>query len=306
MISITRLFLIHNYQSWLYSQLRPWSLQVSRKLYCWQLDNYPYVSEIPSEEVIIEEGKKLIESSVTWKAGKTFFNSVQTSYRAKEPGDGAPWYCRISEHTPKEVTFDQLWEKLSKNKAVNEKESCLISLLWLLVLLIFGVQHDRFIHEIKKVTKVKEISPNASIWTLYYTFTPPVSPRVFTELQVTHLSETTPRTGWMKSLFVTTQFMELITFKRIIVSLAIDLSSKGDEELLKLEEKGVRGRYVSVERIIELENGNTEWRMATSSTPGGSLPNFIVESTMAKKIATVRTVTLPFFGFILIVSLPLI
>ena len=90
--------------------------------------------------------------------------------------------------------------------------------------------------------------------------------------------------------------MELTTFKRIIVSLAIDLSSKGDEELLKLEEKGVRGRYVSVERIIELENGNTEWRMATSSTPGGSLPNFIVESTMAKKIATVRTVTL-FFWF---------
>jgi hypothetical protein len=72
--------------------------------------------------VIIEEGKKLIESTTKWKAGKTFFNCVQTSYRAKELGDGAPWYCRISEHTPKEVTFDIFWEKLSKNKAVNEKE----------------------------------------------------------------------------------------------------------------------------------------------------------------------------------------
>jgi len=201
-------------------------------------------SEIPSEEVIIEEGKKLIESTTAWKAGKTF-SSVQTSYRAKEPGDGAPWYCRISEHTPKEATFDAFWEKLSKNKAVNEKE---------------------FMPEIKKVTKVKEISPNASIWTLYYTFPPPVSPRVFTELQVTHLSDSTPRTG-------------------IIVSLAIDLSSKEDEDLLKLEEKGVKGRYVSVERIKELDNGNTEWRMATSSTPGGLLPNFLVESTMAKTIA---------------------
>jgi hypothetical protein len=75
---------------------------------------------------------------------------------------------------------------------------------------------------------------------------------------------------------------------RIIVSLSIDLSSKGDEELAKLQEKGVKGRYVSVERIKELDNGNTEWRMATSSTPGGSIPNFIVESTMAKKIASVR------------------
>lgn len=80
------------------------------------------VAEIPSEEVIIEEGKKLIESATEWKAGNKYFNSVQTTYRAKEPGDGAPWYCRISEHTPKEATFDAFWEKLSKNKAVNEKE----------------------------------------------------------------------------------------------------------------------------------------------------------------------------------------
>ena len=50
----------------------------------------------------------------------------------------------------------------------------------------------------------------------------------------------------------------------------------------------MKGRYVSVERIMELDNGNTEWRMATSSTPGGFIPNFLVESTMAKKIATVR------------------
>jgi hypothetical protein len=71
----------------------------------------------------------------------------------------------------------------------------------------------------------------------------------------------------------------------MIVSIPIDLSD--DKDLQKLEEKGVRGRYVSVERILELENGETEWRMATSSTPGGSIPSFIVESTMAGKIAQV-------------------
>ena len=142
--------------------------------------------------MIIEEGKKLIESTIAWKAGKTF-NNVQTTYRAKEPEDGAPWYCRISEHTPKEATFDTFWEKLSKDKAVNEKE-CVSYRHHLSCLLIVWVKY-RFIPEIKKVTKVKDISPTASIWTLYYTFTPPVSPRVFTELQVTYLSETTPRTG---------------------------------------------------------------------------------------------------------------
>jgi len=69
--------------------------------------------------------------------------------------------------------------------------------------------------------------------------------------------------------------------------LSIDLSDNA--ELQKLEEKGTKGRYVSVERVMELENGNTEWRMATSSTPGGSIPTFLVESTMAKKIASVCT-----------------
>jgi hypothetical protein len=71
------------------------------------------------------------------------------------------------------------------------------------------------------------------------------------------------------------------------VSLSIDLTSKGDEELHLLEEKGTKGRYVSVERVMELENGNTEWRMATSSTPGGMIPSFMVESTLPKKIASV-------------------
>lgn len=203
-------------------------------------------SEIPSEETIITEGITLIESTSSWPEGKTFFNNIKTLYHAKRLGDGAPWHVRLSEHAPEELTFDQLWENLAIDKPVKEKE---------------------FIHEIQKVTKVKELSPTASIWTLYYTFTPPVSPRVFTVVQVVRLQETKPRTG-------------------IIVSLSIDLSSKGDEELAKLEEKGVKGRYVSVERIKELDNGNTEWRMATSSTPGGSIPSFIVESTMAKKIAS--------------------
>lgn len=73
----------------------------------------------------------------------------------------------------------------------------------------------------------------------------------------------------------------------LFVSIPIDLSS--DPELAKLEEKGVKGRYVSVESIKQLPNGNTEWRMATSSTPGGRIPSFIVESTMASSISAVST-----------------
>jgi len=73
----------------------------------------------------------------------------------------------------------------------------------------------------------------------------------------------------------------------LFISIPIDLSS--DPELAKLEEKGVKGRYVSVENIKQLPNGNTEWRMATSSNPGGRIPSFIVESTMASAISAVST-----------------
>lgn len=65
----------------------------------------------------------------------------------------------------------------------------------------------------------------------------------------------------------------------------VDLA--GSADLAKLEEKGVKGRYVSVERLKELENGKVEWQMATSSTPGGKIPSFIAESTMDSTISQV-------------------
>lgn len=71
----------------------------------------------------------------------------------------------------------------------------------------------------------------------------------------------------------------------MIVSIPIDLSA--DEELSKIEEKGTKGRYVSVERLLELEDGKVEWRMATSSTPGGIIPSFVSESSMPGQIAAV-------------------
>ncbi len=71
----------------------------------------------------------------------------------------------------------------------------------------------------------------------------------------------------------------------MIVSIPVDVTE--DAEYAKLEEKGVKGRYVSVERIQELDNGKVEWHMATSSTPGGSIPQFVAESSMASTISHV-------------------
>jgi hypothetical protein len=72
-----------------------------------------------------------------------------------------------------------------------------------------------------------------------------------------------------------------------MVSIPVDLTTPGAEDLLKLEEPGVKGRYVSVERLTELEDGKTEWLMATSGTTGGRLPSIFAETVMNKKIAEV-------------------
>ncbi|KAG5649742.1 hypothetical protein H0H81_002211 [Sphagnurus paluster] len=205
-------------------------------------------SDVPPHETLIDLAKKLIASTHSWKQGKTYYKNVKTSHHPATTPGGAPWHCRVSEHTKDEATFDELWDRLGKDKALNEKE---------------------FIPEIDTATKVKEVSPESIIWTLHYVFSPPIAPRVFTVLQLTHLEDSADgaRSG-------------------MIVSIPIDLSGAGDEALAALETPGaVRGCYVSVEVLTERPDGSTEWRMATSSTPGGSIPTFVVERTMASKIA---------------------
>ncbi|TBU49134.1 hypothetical protein BD309DRAFT_852382, partial [Dichomitus squalens] len=206
-------------------------------------------TEIPSEDVIIKAGREVLNDTANWKHGKSFHkNTVKTLSRKKGPKDGAAWHARVSEHDKDEVTFEEFWDKLGKDKANNEMQ---------------------YIPEIEKVQLIKQISQNQSVWTLFYKFPPPVSPRVFTVVQTIWFSETSPRTG-------------------IVVSVPVDVS--GDPEAEKLEEKGVKGRYASVERILELDNGKVEWRMATSSTPGGNIPVFIAESSIPGSIANVSPV----------------
>ncbi|KAI0819536.1 hypothetical protein BC628DRAFT_1342177 [Trametes gibbosa] len=201
-------------------------------------------AEIPSEEEIIRVGKELLEGTSSWKQGKVYHhNTVRTFSRSKGPKDGAGWYGRLSQHTAEDATFEEFWSKLGENKAENEME---------------------YMPEIKKVTLIKRISPTQSVWTLFYHFPPPVSPRVFTVVQTTWLSTDSPKTG-------------------LIVSIPVDVSD--NEEYAKMEEKGVKGRYASVERLRVLEDDKVEWVMATSSTPGGSIPQFIVESSMAGTIS---------------------
>lgn len=86
---------------------------------------------------------------------------------------------------------------------------------------------------------LNKVSP---VWSMHYRLGLTVSNRTFTELIVTHLEEATPgtpKTGWLVS---------------------IPFDTTGNEGLEALETKGVRAKYVSVERLLQLDDGRVEWR----------------------------------------------
>ncbi|KAG8740909.1 hypothetical protein FRC10_003568 [Ceratobasidium sp. 414] len=103
----------------------------------------------------------------------------------------------------------------------------------------------------------------ATGWTFHYNYSPPVSPRTFTVLLATSLDDKPPRQGW-------------------IISIPYDV---GENEGLKaLEERGVRGWFTTVERLMEVD-GKVEWMAVTMNQIGGSIPDFISERKMPKQFA---------------------
>jgi len=203
-------------------------------------------SDIPSEDLILATAKDILAATGNWKQGKTLRKVIKTCTYSTSPKGGTKWACRISEHTRDEGTFDEFWNGLGTNKAENEMQ---------------------FIPDLKRIKLLKSLSPNAEIWTLYYELGAVLSPRVFTVLQVKQLSEVdSKREG-------------------IIVSIPITLSSPEDEDLAALEEKGVKGRYASVERILELPGDKVEWRMAAASSAGGLIPQSITDFVMPEAVS---------------------
>ncbi|KAJ7820725.1 hypothetical protein B0H14DRAFT_2599799 [Mycena olivaceomarginata] len=72
---------------------------------------------------------------------------------------------------------------------------------------------------------------------------------------------------------------------RWVVHLPVDLTGPDNEVLLAHEERGIKGRYNCVEKITDLPDGRTEWRLVTSSTPAGSIPKSLAENTLPARIS---------------------
>jgi len=154
----------------------------------------------------------------------------------------------VSEHTGKHGGngFDQLWNVVaSEDRYVQEKE---------------------YNPDLTSATSLKTVQWGA-VWSLGYTFSPPISPRTATFLTTTHLETVTPRIGW-------------------VISIPFDIGND-DLPLSLFVEAGVKSSTVCVERFRELEGGKVEWLAASSTCPGGSIPSWLWEYLTVKRIISI-------------------
>ncbi|KAG9044258.1 hypothetical protein FS837_008554 [Tulasnella sp. UAMH 9824] len=206
-------------------------------------------SNIPSPEEVLAAAKPILTSdTVKWKPGAKYEDGRVHTFTTKV--NGHLWAMRKSVHGPSEGTFDDFWEGLGVNHSVHESQ---------------------YIPMIQKASLVTMLEPGTcEVWSLQYNFGPVLQKRSFTVFIVTHLeptSETNPlRQGW-------------------VVSVPFDPSS--DPEFAAMEEKGVKARYLAVERIQETLDGKVDWRMATCSDVGGIIPEFISAPSVPKQISHV-------------------
>ncbi|KIR39427.1 hypothetical protein I307_01304 [Cryptococcus deuterogattii 99/473] len=108
----------------------------------------------------------------------------------------------------------------------------------------------------------------AEVWRLTYKTPPPTNPRTFVVLLLCRELISEPQG------------------ERAFMNISLPFSHPGCMEKKGNESKRVRGRYVSVERVQEMDKGRqVEWRMATSSDAGGNIPRFMTNSSLPNSIA---------------------
>ncbi|WVF68469.1 hypothetical protein IAT40_003236 [Kwoniella sp. CBS 6097] len=108
----------------------------------------------------------------------------------------------------------------------------------------------------------------AEVWRLTYRTPPPTNPRTFIVLLLSRELKDTPKG------------------ERAFMNISIPFDHPDCKEKTGNEKSRVRGKYVSVERVRELDGGDVvEWRMATSSDAGGNIPQFVTNRSLPGSIA---------------------
>ncbi|KAF9483655.1 hypothetical protein BDN70DRAFT_276934 [Pholiota conissans] len=205
-------------------------------------------SSVPTDDVLIKHAQDILQASASWQEGKTYQN-IKTfvwEERPKTTKKSHRWYCLVARIKKDDISFDKMWSKVGRNQVWHQKSH---------------------LPSIAKATRIQYISETYSIWNMLVTLPPPLSPRVYTLCQASSLLEYSHNR------------------RGIVVTLPIDLGSRSTEELAVVEDRGIRGRCVSIEHILEIDGGFFEWRKVACRDPGGMIPKFWAQKHMAHEMA---------------------
>ncbi|WWC65782.1 uncharacterized protein I303_108404 [Kwoniella dejecticola CBS 10117] len=108
----------------------------------------------------------------------------------------------------------------------------------------------------------------AEVWRLTFKTPPPTNPRTFLVLLLSRELNSGPKG------------------ERSFMNISIPFEHPDCPPKANNEKSRVRGKYVSVERVREVNGGaEVEWRMATSSDAGGNIPRFVTNGSLPNSIA---------------------
>ncbi|KAF8753650.1 hypothetical protein RHS01_06534 [Rhizoctonia solani] len=184
-------------------------------------------NNIPPLNVLLDAANALLASTVRWPPGKTYYDGMVQTFSHKEPS-GPNWHGRLrralfvlpsSYHPAEQGTFHEFWE-------------------------VIGTRHcqaqEEYVPELVSATHLEPYLDgdyNGTTLSIHDSMLPKPHVHFFSVLLATSLDDNPPRQAW-------------------VINIPFDV---GDNEGLKaLEERGVRGRFTSVDRLLEVD-GKVEW-----------------------------------------------
>ncbi|KAJ9112725.1 hypothetical protein QFC22_006227 [Naganishia vaughanmartiniae] len=204
------------------------------------------------------QGQAVIDSIPSWHKKSTYHaNTVQAYALPKEKRSSLSldpaehWVARTSTH--------RLEGSASTSAAYDYFRSGL--------LVDHSEQEKQYIESCMESERLQVCrEAEAEVWRMTYKTPPPTSPRTFVFLLLTREVEST-------------------TGSRAFINISIPFDHPSCLPKQANEKNRVRGRYISVECVREIEGGDkVEWLMATSSDAGGSIPQFLTDWSLASKV----------------------
>ncbi|RXK35432.1 hypothetical protein M231_07287 [Tremella mesenterica] len=167
------------------------------------------------------------------------------------------------------IVEDEVDEQTRQAKVMNDAPETLYERFRRGLLEYHSENEREYIESCRETECLQVFQPHvAEVWRLTYKTPPPTNPRTFVVLLLSRELKTDPKG------------------QREFMNISIPFDHPNCPPKQGGEKSRVRGAYVSVERVRELDEGTkVEWKMATSSDAGGNVLRFMTNASLPGKIA---------------------